>query len=110
MQPAEQEPEECAYDGSGDGDEASLYHEYAAYEGVGRSEASQCRHIVLLVYHEHRERADDVEAGYDEDEREEEVCQDFLYLHDAVGVLLLLVAVLDIVFLPGYLLHLALGR
>ena len=48
---------------------------------------------MFLVNDEHGERADDVEARYEEDESEEDVRDELLNLHNLEGVFLLLIAV-----------------
>ena len=75
---------------------------------VAGSQVAQRGHVFLLVDDEHGERPDDVEACHDEDEREEDVCEVFLYPHDFVCVGLLLIPVLHAVFVAGNLFHLPL--
>ena len=58
-----------------------------------RTEAAQCDDVGALVYHQHRDRADNVEASNEEDEREKEICHRLLDVHDVESVFLLLGAV-----------------
>ena len=108
LQPAEEQAKEYAYDGSDNGDETALEEEDACYLMIAGSEVAQGDDIVLLFDDEHRERTDDVEASYHEDEGEEDVGNELLYLHDLERVVLLLEAVADIEAVAGYLLYLGL--
>ena len=96
LQPAEQQAQENANDSAQKRDEATLEEEDTRYLAVGGAEVAQRDDVVALVDDEHGEGADDVETGYDEDEGEEDVGHELLDLHDAEGVVLLLVAVVDV--------------
>ena len=74
--------------------EASLEEEDADDLCILRPEVAQGAYVVFLVDDEHGDGADDVEAGYQEDEGEEEVGDELLHFHDAEHVFLLFVAVL----------------
>lgn len=90
LQPAQQQTESCADNSADNGDETAFNEEYLPYQTVRCSKIPQCPDIVLLIDDEHRERTDDVEAGYDKDEREEDIGDNLLNLHYAERVLLLL--------------------
>ena len=49
--------------------------------------------IIAFLYDEHGERRDDVEAGYEHDEGEKDISDEFLHVHDVEHVGLLLHAV-----------------
>ena len=106
LNPAEQQSDENADDGADGRYHAALEQEYLGDLFVVGSQVAQRHHIVFLVDHQHRERTDDVEAGHDEDERQEDIGNEFLYFHDAEGVFLLFVAVEHLIFSAGNLLHL----
>ena len=93
LQPAEEQSHDDAHDGSDGRDEPPLEQEDGRHLAVAGAEGTQRLHVVALVDDEHRERADDVEAGNEQDEGEEDVGDEFLDLHDAERVLLLFVAV-----------------
>ena len=67
--------------------------EDGAYLGIGGAETAEGLYVLPLVYHEHRERADDVEASHQQDEGEEEVGNELLDAHHTEDIVLLLVAV-----------------
>ena len=106
---AEQEADDDTHHCTGDGNHATLEEEDAGYLAVGGAEIAEGDHIVFLVDDEHGERAHDVEARHNEDEGEEDVGEELLYLHDFEGVVLLLKAVLDGVAVAGDFGYLALG-
>ena len=108
LQPAEEQSHDDAHDGSDGRDEPPLEQEDGRHLAVAGTEGTQRLHVVALVDDEHRERADDVEAGHDEDEGEEDVGDELFDLHDAEGVVLLLIAVADVVLRAHYLLDAAL--
>ena len=108
LQPTEQQPHHDAHHGSEGADEPPLEEEDARYLAVAGTHSAQRLHVVALVDDEHRETADDVEARHDEDEREEDVGDELLDLHDAEGVVLLLIAVANVVFGSAYLAYAAL--
>lgn len=99
LQPAQQQSYGYAYHSAGYRNHTALEQEYTGYLLVVGTQVSQCVHIVLLVYDEHRQRADDVEAGHDQYEREKHIGKELLYLHNLKRVGLLLIAVQNLVFL-----------
>ena len=108
LNPAEQEADGNADESTDGRDKATLEEENAGDDLVGGAEVAQGDDVILLVDDEHGERADDVEAGHDEDKGEEDVGNELLNLHDLEGLVLLLKAVLDVEIVTGNLLHLGL--
>ena len=106
--PAEQQANDNAYHGTQCRDEPAFEQEDAGYLAVGGTQVAQRHHIVALINDEHGERADDVEAGHHEDERQEDVGNQLFYLHDLKCVVLLLKAVLHTETVSGNALHLGL--
>lgn len=90
---ANQQAEQGAGDSTEEGNHASLAEENAENQTFVRTEAAQCDDIGALVYHEHRNRTDNVEASNEEDEREKEICHRLLDVHNVESVFLLLGAV-----------------
>ena len=90
---AEGETHRYADDGADEAYHAAFDHEDVAYLLVAGTEVAERDDILLLVDDEHGQRAYDVEAGYHEDERKEDVGDELLDLHDLERVLLLLIAV-----------------
>ncbi len=105
LQPAEQESQEYADDGTYCRYQAAFKEEHGSNLPVGGTHVPQRRHVVFLFYDEHRQRTDDVEARHHKDEGEEDVSQNLLYLHYAERVSLLFVAVEHTVFVAGDALH-----
>ena len=64
LNPAGQQSDENADDGADSLYHAALEQEYLGDLFVVGSQVAQRHHIVLLVDDEHRERADDIEAGH----------------------------------------------
>ena len=93
LQPAEEQSDKDANDGTNERDETALEKEDVGDLAVGGTEVSQRHHVVALVDDEHRQRANDVEAGHHKNERKKNVADEFLNLHDAERVVLLLIAV-----------------
>ena len=56
---------------------------------------AQSDDIVTFVNNQHRQRPNDVKTGNDEDERQEDIRHQLLHLHNAEGVVLLFIAVLN---------------
>ena len=93
LQPAEQQSQGDACDGTEGGYHTAFEEEYLSDLSVVGAKVAQGGDVVLLVDNEHGQRADDVEAGHDEDEGQEDVGEELFNLHDAERVGLLLVAV-----------------
>ena len=107
LEPAEQQSQANAQQRAQGRYHAALEEEDALDLAVVGPQTAQGLHVLLLVDDEHGERADDVEAGHDEDEGKEDVGHDLLYLHDLEGVGLLFEAVEHLVLRPRYLPRLA---
>lgn len=95
LKQAERQPQYNAGNGSYQRNHIAFHHEDVRDEPVACSEIAQGFHIVALVDDEHGQRADYIEAGYQQDECQEKVGDKFFYLHDAECVGLLFVAVLN---------------
>ena len=95
LSPAQCQATYDAQQGSNAGDEPPFEEEDLTNLAVVGSEGAQGGDIFLLLNHQHGEGADDVEGGDEENEREEEVGNELLDLHNAEGVCLLLIAVLN---------------
>ena len=93
LEPTKQQAQQNTYQCATGRNKPSLEKEDAPYLLVRSSELAQGLHVVFLVYHQHRERTDDIEARHDEDERKKGVGKEFLHLHHLERVGLLLVAV-----------------
>ena len=94
--PAEDASEQQAEQGSCEADDMAFEAEDGAYLFVGGTKASECPYVLPFVYHEHRERADDIEACHQKDKREEDMGDEFFDAHDAEDVVLLFVSVLHL--------------
>lgn len=90
LEEAEDDAKDKADNGSDAGDEPSFAGEDAADERRGGSHVAQRADLCLLVDDEHREGADGIERGYEQDEEDKQEGEPLLNLHDAVGVGLLL--------------------
>ena len=109
LQPTEQQTD-------ADADDCSDYRYHPALEKedlgdlfIVGTEITQRNYVVFLVDDEHGERAYNVETCHDKDKREEYIGNDFLYLHDAKSICLLLESVENSILCSGYLLQLLLG-
>ena len=97
LNPAKEKPEGDADDGTDEAYHAAFYHEDATNLMLVGTQVSEGDGVLLLVDDEHGEGADDVEAGDEENEGEEDVGDEFLNLHDLESVFLLLIAVKHLV-------------
>ena len=93
LDPAEQQAYAYADDGPHRRDEATLEQEDAHDAPFVHAQVAQRAHVVAFVDDEHRDAAHDVEASHQQDERQEEVGDGFLDVHDAKHLLLLFHAV-----------------
>ena len=110
LRPTKGEADGNANDGTDDGNHAPLKQENAGDELVGCAEVAERHHIIFLVNDKHRERADDVKARHHEDESQEDIGDELLYLHDFESVILLLKAVFHDELVAGNLLDFRLHR
>ena len=108
LQQTEQKTQTDAEHSTYDAYQPSFKDEHLLDKRLTRSKTAQYLRIVLLVDDEHRKGAYDIEACHDEDEGEKDVRHQFLYLHDAERVCLLLVAVEHLELVARHLLHLTL--
>ena len=94
LEQAEHDAEYKAHDGTDECDEVTLVDEDAGHHAVGSTQTAQSVGIVAFVEDEHRYGADDIETSHHQDEAEEEVGDELLYLHHLECGLLLFIAVL----------------
>lgn len=94
--PAEDGSEQEAEQGSCKADDVPFEAEDGAYLSIVCSKAAECPYVLPFVYHEHGERADDIEACHQQDKGEEDVGDEFFDAHDAENVVLLFVSVLHL--------------
>lgn len=93
LEQAEAQAHQHAHHGTDEGDDAAFVEEDAHDGALVGAQVAQGGDVVALFDDEHGRRADDVEAGHEHDEREEEVGNRLLDLHHVEGLAVLLKAV-----------------
>src|SRR5574344_742205 len=93
LEQAERQSEHNANHSPQETNHSSFYHEDVTNLLLACPHIAQCHSILLLLNNEHGERANDIETSNHEDESQEDVGDEFFYLHDFKRILLLLIAV-----------------
>ena len=109
LQQAQQQACTDAQQSAENADHAAFEEEDTRYLVVGCTQIAERCNVITLVDDEHRERAYNVKAGHNEDEREEDIGHELFNLHNLERVGLLLIAVFYGKTGSGNLLYLALG-